>query len=90
MAYSDIGSVESAQDFSHGLLTATGVFMVLLVLSRGPSTPVWMFVNSLQLLAYVVLVPTKIPGNAHHFLLDLLDTLRLHLFGLYEVLAKTT
>lgn len=86
MKFSDIEYVDKALDVSHYLLFAGCLLTALLVLSCGSLIPVWMFLNSLQLIVYVVLIPTKLPGNAHHFLLEHLNILRLHLFGLTDEL----
>lgn len=88
MNLNDFNSVDSTLSFSHGLLITAIIFITILVLSGGSLIPVWMFINSLQLCAYVVLIPTKLPGNAHHFLLNHLEILRLHFFGLGEWLSS--
>lgn len=78
----DSVSVESALGFSHFLLAVIGLFVFLLILFCGPLLPIWMFINSMQLIVHVPLIQIKLPGNAHYFLLDHLKILKLHIFGL--------
>ena len=67
---------------SRALLTVIGVVILILVLSCGPLLPVWMFINSMQLIVHVPLIRAKLPGHAHFLLLDHLNILRLHFFKL--------
>ena len=76
----EIEDVETALSISHLLLIFIGVFTLLLVLSCGPLLPVWMFINSMQLIVHVPLIRAKLPGNSHFFLLDHLNILRMHFF----------
>ena len=70
----------------------TSGLVFLLVMTVGPLLPVWMFINSMQLILHVPLIRTNLPGNAHFFLLDHLNILRLQFsrFNLWlqEVMAK--
>ena len=45
---------------------------------RGSLVSTWIFINTLQLIAHVPLVATKLPANAHYFLLNLLSFVRLN------------
>ena len=47
-----------------------------------------MFLNSLQLIVHVPLIRTNIPGNAHYFLLEYLNILRLHFWSLTKWLQE--
>ena len=53
--------------------------MISLVLSifQGSLVSTWMLVNTLQLIAHLPLIATKLPANAHYFLLNLLSVVRL-------------
>ena len=66
-------SVSSALSFSHTMFFITAIFILLIVLTCGPLLPVWMFINSMQLIAHVPLFNIRLPGNAHSFLLKHLE-----------------
>ena len=51
---------------------------VLLAAFSGSLLPVWMFFNSLSLLAHVPLLSSALPTNINYFLLDYLNLVRLH------------
>lgn len=44
----------------------------------GNIVPIWMFVNSIQLIAYLVLLDIPMPSNASYLLRRFLDTFRLN------------
>ena len=92
MHISERSSVETTIEISHTLQTVTSVLVFFLVLSVGPLLPVWMFINSMQLILHVPLIRTSLPGIAHFFLLDHLNILRLQSFRftqwLQEMVAK--
>ena len=66
-----------------------GIAIIVLVLTFGPLLSVWMFINSMQLIAHVPLIRSKLPGNAHYFLLEHLNIIRLHFFGLNSWLNRS-
>lgn len=76
MQKSDLTYVQSAVKVSHAVQVGIVVLAIALVFAGGPILSVWMHINSMQLLAQVVLISVKLPGNAHFFLLD---HLRIHL-----------
>ena len=84
----EIESIQSALTFSYVLLAITAFLLLLLVLTCGPLLPFWMFLNSLQLIVHVPLIRANIPGNAHYFLLEYLDILRLHYWSLTKWLKE--
>ena len=77
MPTSEVDRVDIALRVSDTLLSLIGVLIFFLVLSCGPLLPVWMFLNSLQLLVHVPLIRTNLPGNFNYYLLDYLNILRL-------------
>ena len=78
----DSVSIESALGFTDFLYVIIGLFIFLLVLFCGPLLPVWMFINSMQLIVHVPLLDIKLPGNAHYFILDHLKTFKFHFLGI--------
>ena len=46
--------------------------------------PIWMALNSLQLLVYLVLIDIPLPANSAYFMFSILESMRLRLFGLYN------
>ena len=60
----------------------------MLVLSCGPLLPVWMFINSMQLIVHLPLIRSPQPGNSHLFLLDHLNVLRMNFGSLNAWLQK--
>lgn len=54
----------------------------------GPLLPVWMFVNSLQLIVHIPLLRISIPASANLFLLDYLSFIRLNVGNLHAFLEK--
>ena len=88
MNTSDLCQVEDQIDYAHIALTVVGCFILILVLSYGPLLPVWMFINSMQLIAHVPLISTNLPGNSHFFLLDYLNIIRMQVFNLNSWLQE--
>ena len=78
MSPEEIVSVSSALAFSFALLIIIAFFILLLIFTCGSLLPVWMFINSMQLILHVPLIRIKLPGNAHHFLLEHLHILNFH------------
>ena len=60
---------------------------VVMALTCGPVLPMWMFFNSLQLIAHLPLLQVKIPATANLLLLELLAIVRLHIFDFHRVAA---
>ena len=50
-----------------------------LAMFRGSLATTWLCINTVQVLAHVPMIATKLPGNAHYFILDLLSFVRLNL-----------
>ena len=52
--------------------------MILIIpsITAGSLLPTWMFINSLQIIAHMVLLKTLMPGNVHYFLTKYLNWLR--------------
>lgn len=57
--YSETDDVDSTLIFSHILIGLIGFFFLMLILSCGPLLPVWMFINSLQLIVHVPLIASN-------------------------------
>lgn len=88
MQADEVESIETALFISYILLAIGAFLLLLLVLTCGPLLPFWMFLNSLQLIVHVPLIRTNIPGNAHYFLLEYLNILRLHFWSLTKWLQE--
>jgi hypothetical protein len=84
IAEEDKESVDSALTFSHALYILICLFIFLLVLTCGPLLPVWMFINSMQLIVHVPLIAIQLPGNAHYFLLENLKIFKLDFVSDYS------
>ena len=52
------------------------MILILPVITAGSLLPAWMFINSLQIIAHMVLLKTLMPGNVHYFLTKYLNWLR--------------
>lgn len=52
------------------------VISFFLAVFQGSLLPTWMLVNTLQLIAHVPLISSKLPSNAHYFLLNFLGVVR--------------
>ena len=79
MQVSEVDKVNKSLLASNTILSLIGVMIFFLVLSWGSLLPVWMLVNSLQLLAHVPLIRTNLPGNFNFYLLEYLNIVRLHI-----------
>ena len=64
-----------------------GLFF-LLAIFYGPLLPIWMFINSLQLIVHIPLINVLLPAKANLFLLEHLMIVRLHISSLNEGLAE--
>ena len=62
-----------------GVLSTVLVVVTLFVGIGGRMLPVWMFLNSLQLVAHLPLVATDMPANLHYILIKHLDLVRLRI-----------
>jgi len=49
-----------------------------LAIFRGSLVQTWLFINSLQLIAHLPLISSKLPANAHYFLLNFMNMVRLN------------
>ena len=65
-----------------------GLLFLVLALSCGPLLPIWMFLNSLQLIAHLPLLRVSLPGQANIIMLDYLNVVRLHIGGLNKALGQ--
>ena len=60
-----------------------------LALCLGPLLPVWMFFNSLQLIAHLPMIRVNLPSSANIFLLEYLSIVRLQVSMLSERLEES-
>lgn len=60
-------------------VTVISTIFLFLLFSGGPLLPFWMFLNSISLIAHLPLLKTDLPSLANHFLVETLNTIRLHL-----------
>ena len=79
--------VDEMLTYSFGILSAGAFFSLVLVLSCGPLLPLWMFINSMQLILHLPLIRSQLPGAANFFLLAHLELVRLHLASVNEFTA---
>lgn len=82
----DFTDVEEALKIT---LLIIGAFVVLLALCFGPLLPVWMFLNSLSLLAHLPMIRVTMPAPVNYLLLEYLPFTRLKLASLSDYLEKT-
>ena len=73
--------------YSFGILSAGAFFSLVLVLSCGPLLPLWMFINSMQLIPHLPLIRSQLPGAASFFLPAHLELVRLRLASVNEFTA---
>ena len=59
-------------------LIIIGTIVLSIFSGIGYILPIWMFINSVQLMAYTVLLDIPMPSNAVYLLRRLLDALRLN------------
>ena len=64
------------------------MFLIMPVVTAGSLLPTWMFINSLQIIAHMVLLKTLMPGTAHYFLNKYLNWLRWYDSDIIEWLAS--
>ena len=81
-----IDQLHSVVDF----IFISTMLMVLPVIMAGSLLPTWMFINSLQIIAHMVLLKTLMPGTSHYFLLKLLNWLRWYDEDFIESLEGTS
>lgn len=62
------------------------VLLILSFFSLGSLLPMWIFVNSLQIITHTTLLKTMMPGNAFLVLKQYLDMLRFNWYAFNEVL----
>jgi len=67
--------IEQVQGLLSILFFGTMV-LILPVITAGSLLPTWIFINSLQIIAHMVLIKTLMPGNAAYFLRRYLEWLR--------------
>ena len=70
MKLSDVSSVDTMINLQWILLVIGAVLLLFLVISCGSLLPVWMFINTLQLISHVPMIRTELPGHAHYFLVE--------------------
>ena len=56
--------------------------MLILAIWSGSLVPLWMFVNSLSLIAHVPLLSENLPSNLSYCLVKILDIVRLNIIKL--------
>ena len=56
--------------------------MFLLAICSGSLVPLWMFINSLTLIAHAPLLSESLPSNLSYYLVKILDILRLNVTSL--------
>ena len=80
-------------DFSYYVQLAI-LFCFLPIFLLGKSLAIWMFLNTLQLVAHLPLLNTVMPANLHQFLRKYLDMVRLNIGGGFssgqEIFQKQT
>ena len=64
---SELETVDSLNSILDILWFGT-MLLILPVITAGSLLPTWMFINSLQIIAHMVLLKTLMPGTVHHFL----------------------
>ena len=67
-----IDSIHSAL----GLVALATLLFILPIITAGSLLPTWMFINSLSIIAHMVLLKSLMPANAHFFLEHYLNWLR--------------
>lgn len=82
---------EEAEQLESGLVYVKAyiIFIVLLIMgffSLGSLLPMWIFVNSLQIITHTTLLNTMMPGNAFLVLKQYLDLVRLNWPALNEAI----
>ena len=54
------------------------VLILFAFLIGGIMAPIWMFINTMNLIVHLPLFKSNMPPNVHYFLLHYLDLFRLH------------
>lgn len=54
------------------------VLIAMVFFSLGSLLPIWIFINSLQIISHTTLLNTVMPGNAFYVLKEYLDLVRLN------------
>ena len=62
--------------------------MILPVIAVGSLLPTWIFINSLQIIAHMVLLKTLMPANAYYFLSTYFDLLRCYNKDLFDFIER--
>ena len=62
-----------------GITLTVVIPMILLIVWSGSLVPLWMFINSLQLILHVPLIDVQMPSNAHYFLKEYLSLIRFNI-----------
>ena len=74
----EITSMRALANFWIALICLAVMITFVLALFKGSLVQTWMLINTLQLVAHLPLIATKMPANAHYFLINLLGVVRLH------------
>lgn len=70
--------MQTLANFCIVVISLATVITFVLALFKGSLVQTWMLINTLQLVAHIPVVTTKLPANAHYFLINLLGVVRLH------------
>ena len=74
----EASAIDTVQSAVKGISYAVLVPTTILAFFSGSLLPVWMFINSLSLIAHVPLLSSELPANINYFLLEYLNLLRLN------------
>ena len=74
---------KTADDLDSGLVYIKAYIIAIVLLSvaffsLGSLLPLWVFVNSMQIITHTPLLNTVMPGNVHYVLKEYLDLVRLN------------
>lgn len=72
----EVSSMEALANLWIVIMSLAAMISLVLALFQGSLVSTWMLVNTLQLIAHLPLIATKLPANAHFFLLNLLSVVR--------------
>ena len=64
-----------------------GIIVLIFALSCGNLSPLWMFINSLQLIVHIPLINSRLPSIANLYFLDYLSIIRLHFSDINEQIS---
>ena len=76
-------TIDSLDDILDVVWIST-MLLILPAITAGSLLPTWMFINSLQIIAHMVLLKTMMPGTANYFLNKYLNWLRWYDEGFME------